>query len=108
MRSLHDSRYQLLLQRLLKARRLAGLTQEQVATAVGRPQSFVSKCEAGKRRVDAVELLDFARLYGMPLGYFVAEGSGRGGASLSSEISAVVPRQTMRPRRHRRRAATKR
>ncbi|MGE0454613.1 MAG: helix-turn-helix domain-containing protein [Vicinamibacteria bacterium] len=104
MRSLHDSRYKALLGRLRSARQAAGLTQEEAATAVGRPQSFVSKCEAGERRVDAIELLEFARLYGRPLAYFVAEGGGRGGASLSSEAPAVPRyRSSARSRRRRRR-----
>jgi transcriptional regulator with XRE-family HTH domain len=88
MRSLYDSRYKLLLRRLRAARRDARLTQQDVAKAVGRPQSFVSKCEAGERRIDAVELLELARLYGKHVGYFVAEGEGVAGASLSSEGAA--------------------
>jgi hypothetical protein len=35
------------------------------------PQSFVSKCESGERRVDAVELQIFAKLYGKELSYFL-------------------------------------
>ncbi len=93
MRSLHDSRYRVLLERLRSARRLAGLTQGDVAAEIGRTQSFVSKCEAGERRVDAVELLEFAGLYGKPLSYFVAEGEGLGGASLSVE---AAPRRSTR------------
>lgn len=89
MRSLHDSRYRTLLRRLRAARQAAGLTQGDVAGAVRRTQSFVSKCEAGERRVDAIELLEFARLYGRPMSYFVAEGEGTGGASISSE--ALTP-----------------
>jgi hypothetical protein len=42
-----------------------------VARSLRRPQSFVSKCESGERRVDVVELQDFARLYGKPLDFFV-------------------------------------
>lgn len=104
MRSLYDSRYKLLLSRLRAARQAAGLTQTQVANAVGRPQSFVSKCEAGERRLDAVELLEFARLYDKPLGFFVGEGGGLGGASLSSEASAAGPHPSAaRARRRRRR-----
>lgn len=48
----------------------AGLTQLQVAQKLGRPQSYVSKCESGERRVDVVELKVFAKLYGVDLSYF--------------------------------------
>ncbi len=99
MRSLHHSRYKLLIGRLRAARRAAGLTQAAVAKAVGRPQSFVSKCEAGERRIDAVELLDLARLYSKPLGYFVAEGERTSGASLSSEAPAGSTKTKDRSRR---------
>jgi len=43
----------------------------QVAKKLSRPQSFVSKCESGERRVDAVELQDFARLYRKTLSFFL-------------------------------------
>jgi hypothetical protein len=35
-----------------------------------KPQSFVSKCESGERRVDFVELKEFARVYKVPISYF--------------------------------------
>jgi len=47
------------------------LTQDQVASALAKPQSFVSKSENGERRVDILELTDFARLYGKPLEFFI-------------------------------------
>ncbi|MGH7526698.1 MAG: helix-turn-helix domain-containing protein [Gemmatimonadales bacterium] len=56
-----------MLQRLRRARRAAGLTQVEVARALGTSQAYVSKCEQGERRIDAVELSDFAQLYGAPL-----------------------------------------
>ncbi len=63
MASPYRQRYQKFL-RLLKAARLErGLTQVQVAKALKRHQSFVSKCESGERRVDVVELQDFAKVY---------------------------------------------
>lgn len=110
MRSTHSSRYKLLLRRLQAARLEAGLTQAEVARAVARPQSFVSKCESGERRVDAVELLELARLYGKPVGYFVAEGEGTGGASVSSERTAASDRAAVgsRPGSRRRRSARSR
>jgi len=70
-RSHSAARYRQFLQRLKAARLEANLTQTAVAARLGRPQSFVSKCESGERRVDVVELYDFARLYRKPLDYFV-------------------------------------
>ena len=67
---LHSAVYGRFIQRLLAARKDAGLTQAQVAAALGRPLSYVSKCEIGERRVDFVELVAFARLYGKPLEFF--------------------------------------
>ena len=59
-----------MLRRLVAARREAGLTQVNVAKAWGRTQAFVSKCELGERRIDPLDLHDFARLYGKPLTFF--------------------------------------
>jgi len=56
--------YERFLRLLREAREGAKLTQVEVAKKLGRPQSFVSKCETGERRVDVVELAAFARLYG--------------------------------------------
>ncbi|WP_083808388.1 helix-turn-helix domain-containing protein [Granulicella tundricola] len=57
--------------RLKEARLGAGLTQLEVAKSLQQPQSFVSKCESGERRVDFVELQTFAALYKVPLSYFL-------------------------------------
>jgi len=69
-KALHTRRYKLFLERLKRARSEAGLTQVEVAAKLGRPQTYVSKCELGERRVDLVELEDFAAAYGKPLKYF--------------------------------------
>lgn len=53
-----------------QAREDAKLTQAEVARRLSRPQSFVSKCESGERRVDFVELRYFARLYKEPITFF--------------------------------------
>lgn len=47
------------------------MTQVQVAKRLGRYRSYVSKIELGERRLDAIELVDFAKLYKKPLSYFV-------------------------------------
>ena len=64
-------RYRDFLERLRSARNDAGLTQEEVARTLGKPQSFVSKCESGERRVDVVELERFAEIYGKAVSYFL-------------------------------------
>lgn len=46
---------------LIEARKAAGLTQQQLATKLRRPQSFVSKIENGERRLDVVEFLTICR-----------------------------------------------
>lgn len=71
MSSVHSERYRIFLGRLRRARREAKMTQAQSARALRRPQSFVSKCESGERRVDVVELEGFAKIYKKPMGFFL-------------------------------------
>ena len=68
--AVYDERYQSLIRRVRQARQEAGLTQEAVAKALGRPLSFVSKCELGERRIDPIDLEDFADLFGKPVTFF--------------------------------------
>ena len=56
--------------RLVHARETAGLTQRQAAARLGRSQSFVAKSESGERRVDVVELQEFAKAYERPISFF--------------------------------------
>jgi transcriptional regulator with XRE-family HTH domain len=59
--------YREMLRLLRHAREEADLTQVEVARALGRHQSFVSKIESGERRIDPIELLRFAELYGVDM-----------------------------------------
>lgn len=61
MKTIHDARYQTLLDLLLEARDNAGLTQKELANRLGRPQSFVSKTENAERRLDVIEFMDVCR-----------------------------------------------
>jgi transcriptional regulator with XRE-family HTH domain len=49
---------------LAAARHRASLTQVELAARLGKPQSVVSACEAGQRRVDLVEFLVIVRALG--------------------------------------------
>ena len=54
--------YQLLVPILRRAR--GQLSQAEVAERIGKPQSWVAKVEAGERRIDPAELLNFAEAVG--------------------------------------------
>jgi transcriptional regulator with XRE-family HTH domain len=57
---------------LLRAtREEKGLTQMELAAALGKPQSFISKIESGERRLDLVELREVCRALGITLTTFV-------------------------------------
>jgi len=43
------------------AREARGITQQELARRLGKPQSYVSKAEMGERRLDVVEFLHFMR-----------------------------------------------
>ena len=71
MASIFRAEYRKFLKRLKSARMEAGLTQEEVAKLLGKPQSFISKSESGEWRVDVVELRHFAEIYQKPVTYFL-------------------------------------
>jgi transcriptional regulator with XRE-family HTH domain len=56
---------------LRESGRRAGLSQAQVAERSGETQTFVGKCERGKRRIDAIKLGSFCRAFGVSLRHFV-------------------------------------
>lgn len=49
---------------LIAKREAAGLTQAQLADALGEYQSFVARLESGQRRVDVIELIQLAHILG--------------------------------------------
>jgi transcriptional regulator with XRE-family HTH domain len=51
---------------LAAARDRAGLTQQQLAKLLRKPQSFVSNYERGQRRIDVLELLRIVEAPGRP------------------------------------------
>lgn len=64
--STHNSDYQLLLSVLRAVRKRVGVSQVDLAERLGNTQTFVSKCERGERRLDVVELVEFAEALGVP------------------------------------------
>ena len=70
-RSRQTKEYAYFVERLRKARLEAGLTQNEVAKKLKRPQSHISNVESGQQRVDVVELQTFARIYSKDINYFI-------------------------------------
>lgn len=57
---LRDPRYRALIQRLRAQRQSLKLSQRQLAERLGTHRQFICRVELGERRLDAVELVDFA------------------------------------------------
>ncbi len=74
-RSTHRPAYRTLIKRLKAARLDAGLTQASAADALGITQVFVSRMERGERRIDPIELAQFAALYEVPVDALLPEVS---------------------------------
>lgn len=72
-KTIYSEEHKRLVDRLIKAREEAHLGQEEVAKRLGRTQSYISKIESGQRRIDLIQLKDFAQIYKKPLTYFLSK-----------------------------------
>ena len=68
---LYTQKNQKLLERLRIARAEAGLTQIEAGKKLRKPQSYLSKVERGERKIEAIELADFAKIYNKDINYFI-------------------------------------
>ncbi len=70
-KAIYSKQYKILIERLKAARLRCGLNQVQTAKALGTTQSHISKIEAGQRRLDVIQLKEFAKLYKKELTFFL-------------------------------------
>ncbi|MEU8369062.1 helix-turn-helix domain-containing protein [Micromonospora tulbaghiae] len=68
-----DTELRRLGERLKATREYLGMSQQYVAHNTGIPRTAVSDIERGQRRVDSLELKKMARLYSLPVSYFLDE-----------------------------------
>jgi len=61
-KSLYTAEWEALLEILRDARGKRELTQEQLAKKLDRPQSLVAKIEAGERKLDVCQFIDYMRV----------------------------------------------
>jgi len=73
MASRHPRHYRRLRELLRQARRDAKLTQVEVAAMFKTSQQVISQIELGERRLDPVELLEFAECYGKDIRDFLPD-----------------------------------
>ena len=71
VKAIYSKEHRSLVERLKRARKEAGLDQEDVAKILKVSQSYVSKIESGQRRIDIVQLKVFARIYKKEIDYFI-------------------------------------
>lgn len=64
VKSVHSPGQLALCELMVAARAKAGLTQQSLADALKRPQSFVAKYEGGERRLDVLEFIAVAQAMG--------------------------------------------
>lgn len=70
-KEIYSNGQKLIAERLKKARLDAGLDQSKVAEILGKTQSYVSKIEAGQRKISIVQLKEFAAIYKKNLDFFI-------------------------------------
>jgi transcriptional regulator with XRE-family HTH domain len=73
MTSSNESKRTVIAERLREARKMAGLSQGQVAKMLDMHRPTVSEIEAGNRRVSADELASFAETYDVTVSWLMAE-----------------------------------
>ncbi|ADM99140.1 MULTISPECIES: helix-turn-helix domain-containing protein [Dickeya] len=73
MASIYSDEYQLVIKTLREKRIARGITQESLAQAMERPQSFIAKVENGERRLDVVEFIHIARLLSLEPASIIAK-----------------------------------
>lgn len=71
-KSIYSKEYKNIIERLKTARLEIGLKQEEMATKLKKPQSYISKIERGERRVDAAELKELAKILKKDVNYFLS------------------------------------
>ena len=69
--TIYSKEHKRLIEQLKQARLAVKLDQRTAAKLLHRTQSYISKIEAGQRRIDVVALKGFAQIYKKPIDYFL-------------------------------------
>ena len=64
-RDTYGPQHRAIIAKLVESRRAAGMTQVELARALGTDQSQISKIERGERRLDVIDYLRICRVIGV-------------------------------------------
>ena len=92
-KSLHSADYRHFLEELRSLRERSGVTQEELAAALGLHQTLISKVERGVRRLDVVELRLWLRVLDMRLTDFAVRLEERLGRHAVPKIGKASSRK---------------
>jgi len=70
-KTIYSKDHKFVVEQLKKARLESGLDQEKAAELLGKTQSYISKVESGQRRIDVVQLKEFAKIYKKEVDFFI-------------------------------------
>jgi len=70
-KTIYSKEHRYIVEQLKKAREEANLSQDEVAKILHKTQSYISKIESGQRKVDIVQLKEFAKIYKKNLDFFI-------------------------------------
>jgi transcriptional regulator with XRE-family HTH domain len=68
----HKEEYKKIAAKLRAARKTRGLNQGRLSAKIDKSQSYISKVEAGKINIGAVELNLLAKIFKKPIEYFLS------------------------------------
>lgn len=70
---LHTPKYIQFLEQLRQLRLQHGVSQVELSRRLDKPQQYVSRCEVGERRLDAVELIEWCEALGADVNVFLSD-----------------------------------
>jgi len=96
IKTIYEPEYEHIVTQLRKARKESKLRQQTVSDQIGKYESYLSKIEHGDRRIDVLELMKLAKIYGKELDYFVPPISSikTGDIKTSNKIKSTSKRKS--------------
>ncbi len=70
-KTIYSKEHKYAVEKLKNARAEAMLDQNQAAKLLNRSQPYISKIESGQRRIDIVQIKEFAKIYKKDISFFI-------------------------------------